>query len=416
LLNETVITGLSFGRVVLVGVVGKPNVGKSTFFAAATLKDVPIADYPFTTIQPNIGVAHLKTQCVCREMGVTDNPRNSACVNGIRLIPVKIVDVAGLVEGASKGKGLGNQFLDDVRQADALIQVVDASGSTDLEGRKVPPGTHDPVGDIAMVEHEFDLWMFGIIKKDWEKVSRSLEQTGGKIVDHLADRLSGLSVTFGDVEQVVLRLHLRTEKPTTWTDEQIMQFVVETRRLTKPSLVAANKADLPASPANIEALRKTGRKIVPCASEAELLLRKAAEHGLVEYTPGDQNFSVKDPQKLTPAQGNALRMVQEKVMKVYGGTGVQDAINQAFFDLLSAIVVFPVEDEARLSDKDGRVLPDAFVMKGGSTAIDLARTVHSELADTFLYAIDARTGKRLGSDHLLKNRDIVKIVSSGKRG
>jgi len=303
-----------------------------------------------------------------------------------------------------------------VRQADALIQVVDASGSTDLEGRKVPAGTHDPVGDISMVEHEFDLWMFGILKKDWEKAARSLEQTGGKITEHLADRLSGLSVTFGDVEQVVLRLHLRTEKPTAWTDEQIMQFVVETRKLTKPSLVAANKADLPSSAANIGALRKTGRRIVPCASEAELLLRKAAEHGLVQYTPGEPNFSVKDPQKLTPAQSNALRMVEEKVMKVYGGTGVQDAINQAFFDLLSAIVVFPVEDETRLSDKDGRVLPDAFVMKGGSTAIDLARTVHSELADTFLYAVDARTGKRLGSDHVLKNRDIVKIVSSGKRG
>jgi len=401
---------------VLVGVVGKPNVGKSTFFAAATLKDVPIADYPFTTIQPNVGVAHLKTKCVCKEMGVTDNPRNSACVNGTRLIPVKMVDVAGLVEGASKGKGLGNQFLDDLRQADALIQVVDASGSTDLEGRKVPPGSHNPVGDITMVEHEFDLWMFGILKKDWEKATRSLEQTGGKVVEHLAERLSGLSVTFADVEHVVLHLHLRTEKPSTWTDDQLMQFVVETRKLTKPSLVAANKADLPTAPPNISELRNTGRMVVPCASEAELLLRKAAEHRLVEYTPGDSGFTVKDPQKLSPAQSNALRMVDEKVMKVYGGTGVQDAVNQAFFELLQAVVVFPVEDETRLSDKEGRVLPDAFVMKGGSTAIDLARTVHSELAESFLYAVDARTGKRLGSDHVLKDRDIVKIVSSSKRG
>ena len=398
------------------GVVGKPNVGKSTFFAAATLKDVPIADYPFTTIQPNVGVAHLTTKCVCGEMGVKDSPRNSACVNGMRLVPVKIVDVAGLVEGASKGKGLGNQFLDDLRQADALIQVVDASGSTDQEGRKVPLGSHDPLGDIAMVEHEFDLWMFGILKKDWEKATRSLEQTGGKIVEHLAERLSGLSVTFGDAEQVVLRLHLRTEKPSLWTDDQLMQFVVETRKLTKPSLVAANKADLPSSPSNIEALRKTGRRVVSCASEAELLLRKAAEHGLVGYTPGDRAFTVKDSSKLSPAQSNALRMVDEKVMKVYGGTGVQEAINGAFFDLLRAIVVFPVEDETRLSDKEGRVLPDAYVMKGGSTAIDLARTVHSELAESFLYAIDARTGRRLGSDHVLANRDIVKIVSSGKRG
>jgi len=397
---------------VLVGVVGKPNVGKSTFFAAATLKDVPIADYPFTTIQPNVGVAHLTTKCVCKEMGVTDSPRNSICINGTRLVPVKIVDVAGLVEGASKGKGLGNQFLDDLRQADALIQVVDASGSTDLEGRKVPPGSHDPLGDVTMVEHEFDLWMFGILKKDWEKQTRSLEQTGGKIVEHLAERLSGLSVTFADVEQVVLHLHLRTEKPSTWTDDQLMQFVVETRKLTKPSLVAANKADLPTSGPNIERLKQTGRKVVPCASEAELLLRKAAEHGLVEYAPGDSGFGVRDPAKLSPAQANALRMVDEKVMKVYSGTGVQEAINRSFFDLLKAIVVFPVEDEAKLSDKDGRVLPDAYVMRGGSTALDLARTVHTELAEGFLYAVDARTGKRLAADHLLSDRDIVKIVSS----
>jgi hypothetical protein len=411
-----VITCLKAGRLMLVGVVGKPNVGKSTFFSAATLKDVPIADYPFTTIQPNVGVAHLRTMCVCKEMGVSDTPRNSLCVDGTRLIPVKLVDVAGLVEGASRGKGLGNQFLDDIRQADALIQVVDASGSTDLEGRKVPPGTHDPVGDMAMVEHEFDLWMFGLLKKDWEKATRSLEQTGGKIIEHLADRLSGLSVSFADVEQVVLRLHLRTEKPSAWTDDQLMQFVMETRRLTKPSLVVANKADLPSSLGNIERLRKTGREVIPCASEAELLLRRAAEHGLVAYTPGDQDFSIKDPQKLSPAQSNALRMVDERVMKIFRGTGVQEAINKAFFDLLRAIVVFPVEDETRLSDKEGRVLPDAYVMKGGSTALDLARTVHSELAEGFLYAVDARTGKRLAADHVLSNRDIVKIVSSGKRG
>ena len=396
----------------LVGVVGKPNVGKSTFFAAATLKDVPIADYPFTTIQPNMGVAYLRAQCVCKELGVKDTPRNSLCIDGVRLIPVRLVDVAGLVEGASQGRGLGNQFLDEVRQADALIQVVDASGSTDLEGRKVSPGSNDPLKDIEMVEREFDLWVFGIIKKDWERQSRSLEQTGGKVVEHLANRLTGLSVTFSDVEQVVLHLKLRTEKPSHWTDDELMQFVVGIRKLTKPSLIAANKADLPAALPNIGRLKQTGRTVVACASEAELLLRRAAEHGLVSYTPGDGGFGVPTPEKLSPAQRNALAMVDERVMKVYGGTGVQEAINAAYFGLLNAIVVFPVEDETRLSDKSGKVLPDAYVMRGGSTAHDLARTVHSELAEGFLYAIDARTGKRLAGDHKLGNRDVVKIVSA----
>lgn len=396
----------------IVGVVGKPNVGKSTFFSAATLKDVPIADFPFTTIKPNVGVAYLRTKCVCREMGVVDKPRNSVCVDGNRLIPVKLVDVAGLVEGASQGRGLGNQFLDDVRQADALIQVVDASGSTDLEGRKVPSGTHDPTGDVAMVEHEFDLWVYGLLKKDWEKTSRLVEQTGGKIVELLAERLSGLSVTPADVELALLRLHLRTEKPSGWTESQLMEFVAEVRMLTKPSLVAANKADLPTSAANIDRLKATGRLVIPCASEAELLLRKAAERGLVSYVPGDSRFIVPDPDRLNPAQSGALRLVEERVMGVFGGTGVQQAINGAYFGLLKAIAVFPVEDEHKLSDKAGNVLPDAYVMKGGSTALDLARTVHSELAEGFLYAIDARNGKRMAADHVLADRDIVKIISS----
>ena len=396
----------------LVGVVGKPNVGKSTFFAAATMKDVPIADYPFTTIKPNVGIAYLRTKCVCREMNVVDKPRNSVCVDGNRLIPVKLVDVAGLVEGASQGRGLGNQFLDDVRQADALIQVVDASGSTDIEGRKVPPGSHDPVGDVQMVEREFDLWVYGLLKKDWEKSARLVEQTGGKIIVQLAGKLSGLSVTEADVEQVILHLHLKTEKPSAWTEAQLMQFVEGVRKLTKPSLVAANKADLPTAAPNIKKLKETGREVVACASEAELMLRKAAEHGLVEYLPGDPNFKVKDPLKLSAAQVGALEMVEERVMKAFGGTGVQQAINDAYFGLLKAIVVFPVEDEHKLSDKAGNVLPDAYVMKGGSTALELARTVHTDLAESFLYAIDARNGKRLAADHPLANRDIVKIVSS----
>lgn len=396
----------------LVGVIGKPNVGKSTFFAAATMKEVQIADYPFTTIQPNMGVAYLRTACVCRELGVTDRPRNSLCVSGTRLIPVRLIDVAGLVEGASQGRGLGNQFLDDLRQADALIQVVDSSGSTDLEGRKVPPGTNDPIKDVEMVEKEFDLWVYGLLKKDWEKASRNTEQTGGKIEEHLSTRLSGLSISLDDVEQALLQLGLKKERSTQWTDEQLMQLVKTLRLRTKPSLISANKADLPTAPANIDRLKVTQRVVIPCASEAELLLRKAADHGLIGYVPGDGKFVLKTPEKLTEAQSNALRMVEDRVMKPFGGTGVQQAINEAYFSLLKAIVVFPVEDENKFADKNGNVLPDAYVMKGGSTAKDLARTVHSDLAEGFLYAIDARTGKRLAADHELKNRDIIKIVSA----
>jgi len=396
----------------LVGVIGKPNVGKSTFFSAATLRDVPIADFPFTTVKPNVGVAYLRTKCVCKEMGVDDTPRNSVCVNGTRLIPVKLVDVAGLVEGAAEGRGLGNQFLDEVRQADALIHVVDASGSTDSEGRKVSPGSHEPIQDIEMVEKEFDLWVLGIVKRDWGRISRSAEQSGRKITPLLAERLTGLAMGEEEIEEVLARLHLRPERSTDWSDSDLMRFVRLLRQRTKPSLIAANKADLPTSRVNIEKLKATGRRVIPCASEAELLLRRAAEMGLIEYTPGDRDFKLMGEERLTQAQLRAIQMVDDKVMKVYGETGVQTSINEAYFSLLNAIVVFPVEDERKLADKKGSVLPDAFVMKGGSTPLDLARVVHTDLAEGFLYAIDARSGMRLGADHRLKNRDIVKIVSS----
>jgi ribosome-binding ATPase YchF (GTP1/OBG family) len=400
----------------LVGIVGKPNVGKSTFFSAATLKMVPIADYPFTTIKPNVGMAYLRTKCVCKEMGVVDKPKNSVCHDGTRLIPVKLVDVAGLVEGASMNRGLGNQFLDELRQADALIHVVDASGSTDEEGRKVELGSHDPSTDVRMVENELDLWILGIIKRDWEKSARLVEQTGSSIVAHLAQRLTGLGIDEQSIEEVILHLHLKAEKPTEWKEGDLELMVKTLREKTKPSLIAANKADLPRAGERAEALKEGGSRIViPCASEAELLLRRAAEQGVIKYTPGNGTFEVVKGD-LTPQQTRALELVRERVLSKFGSTGVQQAIDQTYFGLLKAIVVYPVEDETKLSNKDGEVLPDAYVMNGGSTALDLARKIHSDLAEGFLYAVDARTGMRLGEDHVLKDRDIVKIVSSGRRG
>jgi ribosome-binding ATPase YchF (GTP1/OBG family) len=400
---------------VIVGILGKPNVGKSTFFSAATMKSVAIADFPFTTIKPNVGMAYLRTKCVHEEMGVEDKPRNSVCVNGWRLIPVKLVDVAGLVSGASSGRGLGNQFLEEIMQADAIVHVVDASGSTDPEGQKAAPGSQDPMRDVQMVENEVDLWLLGIVKRDWEKASKLAEQLKTSVAPTLAQRLTGIGVDEQTVEETLLRLRLKPDKPLGWGEGALESFVKALRERNKPSLIAANKADLPSAAEKLPLLKQSGKTVIPCAAEAELLLRKAAEAGVIAYTPGDSSFKVtKDG--LTPAQLRALELVKQRVLDVYGSTGVQQSIDQAYFGLLKAVVVYPVEDETKLSDKDGSVLPDAYVMNGGSTALDLARKIHSDLAKTFLYAVDARTGLRLSSDYVLKDRDVVKIVSSGRRG
>ena len=399
----------------MIGLIGKANVGKSTFFNAATELAVASANYPFTTIQPNVGVAYARVRCVCREFGVQDNPIHSMCVDGNRFIPVKIVDVAGLVPGAHTGKGLGNKFLDDARQADGLIHIVDASGSTDSNGRPVPAGTGDPIYDVTFVEEEFDLWMASIVGRDWAKTARETESQGQKLEQMLAKRLSGLSISEALVAAAIQVSGLGMKKPVAWTEQDILAFCKVLRVRAKPFVIAANKADLPTAEANIEKMKAAGLSVVPCASEAEALLRKASKKGILHYLPGDDSFEVRPNVSLSPPQQKALEIVKTLIEK-YGSTGVQETINIACFKLLRLIAVYPVEDEFKLSDKKGNVLPDVRLLPAGSNAKDLAGTVHADLAKGFLYAIDARTKQRIGADHELKDGDVIKIVSASSRG
>jgi ribosome-binding ATPase len=399
----------------IIGLIGKANVGKSTFFNAATELAVPAANYPFTTIEPNVGVAYARVKCVCREFGVQDNPVHSMCIDGNRFIPIKLVDIAGLVPGAHAGKGVGNKFLDDARQADALIHIVDASGSTDSNGRPVPSGTGDPMFDIQFVEEEFDLWLASIIGRDWSKTAREVESQGQKLEQMLAKRLSGLAISEPAIAAAVHASGLAIKKPVLWSEEDILAFCKVLRTKAKPLVIAANKADLPAAESNIEKMKADGLEVVSCASEAEALLRKASKKGVLHYLPGDSSFEVKPSVALNEQQQKALDIVRT-LMEKYGSTGIQEAINIACFKLLRMVAVYPVEDEFKLSDKKGNVLPDVRLLPEGSTAKDLAETVHADLAKGFLYAVNARSKQRIGADHKLKSGDVIKIVSAASRG
>ena len=397
----------------LIGLIGKANVGKSTFFSASTDNIVNIANYPFTTVKPNLGVCHVRLNCVCKEFGVKDNPVHSICIDGIRFIPVQIIDVAGLVPGAHKGKGLGNKFLDDARQADALIHVIDISGSTDSEGKPLTPGTGDPLEDIRFVEEEFDLWLASIIKRDADNI-KELDPSGQNTVQVLKKRLSGLGVSETSLDRVLNKLTLLNKKFKSWTEQEIFDFSQNIRREVRPMIIAANKADISTSKANLNKLTEKYSNVVPCASELEMLLRRAVKNGFIHYLPGDNSFEIKENSHLSDKQKQALEIVS-KFIKMHGSTGVQEIINLACFSLLERIVVYPVEDDSKLSDKKGNILPEAYLLSKESTAKDLAHAIHEELGKGFLFAIDVRTKRRLGADHVLKNNDVIKIVSTTSR-
>lgn len=392
-----------------IGIVGKPNVGKSTFFSAATMAPVEIANYPFTTIAANKGVGYVRSPCPCKKLCVKCTPHNSGCVDGIRMIPVELLDVAGLVPDAWQGKGLGNQFLDDLRQADALINVIDVSGSTDIEGIPGKPGDHDPREDVLFLKKEIELWIREILNNGFGKMARTAKMTGAKPEIILHERLTGLNITESQIKTVVREMN-PPEDPLLWDDDFILSLAKKIREMGKPMIVAMNKADI-APDGNIEIIENMNEMSIVTMAETELALKKAHDLGIIEYIPGDSKFTVKEGVKLSDGQKHALEYMASNLKK-YGGTGIQACLEKAAFQMLNLITVYPVEDENRYTDHFGRVLPDAFLMPRGSTARDLAYKVHTDLGDKFIRAVNAKTKRTVGADYVLLDGDVIRIVAN----
>jgi ribosome-binding ATPase YchF (GTP1/OBG family) len=388
-----------------VALAGKPNAGKSTFYTAATMADVEVGNYPFTTIDPNRGVGYVRTECPCLDR--EERCGDEHCRDGKRYVPVELLDVAGLVPGAHEGRGLGNRFLDELTNADVVLHVVDAAGATDAEGEPVETGSHDPLEDLDFVEREMNRWLASILERNWETVERRSRSPDFDIDDALTEVLTGVGATEADVARALRDLEY-PDDPIQWTDDERRALASDIRERTKPIVVVANKAD-EAPAENVERLREAAETVVPATADGELALRRAAEAGVVDYDPGDADFDIVGD--LSDDQRRGLETVRD-VMARFGGTGVQAALETAVYDVRDRITVYPVRNETTWTDGQGNALPDAHLLPRGATPPDLAFAVHSDIGEGYVHAVDARRGRRIGEDHELEAGDVIKIVST----
>ena len=424
-----------------IGLVGKPNVGKSTTFAALTESSVEIANYPFTTIDPNVGVTFLPAEanCPCQTLrekreadgrlepvstddvraGSLCEPRTGTCIGFCRTVPVTLVDVAGLVPGAHDGKGRGNQFLNDLAQCDALIQVVDASGGTDIEGNPMGPGSCNPIDEHAFLVEELAMWIHGILDTGWTRGVRRVQAEGERgLVDFITSQLTGIGAKESMVNSAISSFKDENQDlgvPWDWEDAIRTSLAHHLRRAVFPLCVAANKADV-AEPGAWDALaakvESEGGILLPTSADSELALRRAAKAGFIDYPPGAQQFSLTDigESDLNEAQRKGLDALGERMERL-GGTGLVELVSRIVRERLDRIVVYPVQDEGHWTDGDGRVLPDALLIQRGTSAKGLAYAVHSDLGDGFIRAVDGRTGRVIGAEHELNDNDVTKIVA-----
>ena len=399
-----------------IGLIGKTNTGKTTFFNSSTLSSDEISTYPFTTKKSSTSVGYAITLCVHPEFNVIDNPNNSRCEDGWRYIPIELIDLPGLIKDAWKGKGLGNQFLSIASQSDALLHVVDASGSIDATGKITETGSGDPVSDFADIEEELNMWYQKILEGNRDRLQKIIK-SGDDHVDALTELYQGVGVKRNHVKEALKTSGLEEKDIENYDMQDSKKFASYLRKISKPTLIVANKIDVKGADKNFERLRERYNDmiVIPASADSELTLRRAEQKNLIKYSPGSEKFDILQTNELNQKQKEALNFIQSDIMGEYMRTGVQFAINVTVFKLLKMNSVYPVASPEKLSDKKGRVLPDLVLLKDGATVTDLAKEIHSDLTKGLLYAKDLRYNLRVPTNYQLRDRDVICLISASKK-
>lgn len=345
----------------VVGLVGKPSVGKSTLFNAATRPDAShqaaMDPRPFTTIDPNVGPGWFAAPCPAERLGrgAEAQPEHGKAVSGRRRHPLLVKDVAGLVPGAYEGRGRGNQFLDALTGADSLVHVVDASGRSDRSGVDLgaAEATGDPLDEVGWVRREIHLWIFCNVRTKWESVRKkaripSKHQAKEAVLSRLFALFSGYKSTAAMTQKVFeaagFSIQGIEDKILDWQEYDLHLLVACFLRARFPIIVALNKTDMPGAAGHVSRAQAVlGVACMPVSARSEWWLYEQQRLGHLTYVEGAGADSVVLSPSAPPAVVARWDEVRTRVFDVYGSTGVLDVISAAVLRR-RPIFVCPVTD------------------------------------------------------------------------
>lgn len=393
-----------------------------------------VGNYPFTTIEPNTGVTYYRAPCPCvaHDKKAECCPKYGRCEDGVRFIPVRLLDVAGLVPGASEGKGLGNKFLNDLREADVLLHILDASGTTNEKGEATVG--YDPINDAEWLHGEVHAWIYNNLWGRWGSVARKHTATKSSVANTLQLQLSGYGANGSTVNRTLDEMGVRDPVDLSdWGEDQVHSLVDAFLKVRFPTLLLLNKADQGGeTDRNIARIveRYDASRCFVSSAAAECFLKICKQKGQIRYTVGDRNFETlydiqddldfrkmrgEDVSELETAIGSLvaldgktkkrLEKIRDMVMFRYGGTGVWGAV-QAAVETQKPVVVYPVRSLTNFStEAEGRgVFGSAMILRAGSTVrTAVGHTCHGML-ELFQYGElleEGDTRRRVGEDFVL---------------